>query len=108
VTGVQTCALPIFADEPFSALDVSIRAQVINLMNALKRTMGLTYLFIAHDLSVVRFITDRVAVIHRGRLVELAETEELYENPVHPYTRSLLSAIDRKSTRLNSSHVKDS
>lgn len=90
----------IIADEPISALDVSIRAQVINLMNALKRTMGLTYLFIAHDLSVVRFITDRVAVIHRGRLVELAETEELYENPVHPYTRSLLSAIPVPNPRV--------
>ncbi len=83
----------IIADEPISALDVSIRAQVINLMNDLKKTLGLTYLFIAHDLSVVRFITDRVAVIHKGRIVELAETEELYQNPVHPYTKGLLSAI---------------
>ncbi len=83
----------IIADEPISALDVSIRAQVINLMNDLKQTLGLTYLFIAHDLSVVRFITDRVAVIHKGRIVELAETEELYQNPVHPYTKGLLSAI---------------
>lgn len=83
----------IIADEPISALDVSIRAQVLNLMNRLKREMGLTYLFIAHDLSIVRFITDRVGVIHKGKLVELAETEELYNNPLHPYTRSLLSAI---------------
>ena len=83
----------IIADEPISALDVSIRAQVINLMNDLKKTLGLTYLFIAHDLSVVRFITDRVAVIHKGRIVELAETEELYQNPIHPYTKGLLSAI---------------
>ncbi len=83
----------IIADEPISALDVSIRAQVLNLMNALKEELGLTYLFIAHDLSIVRFITDRVAVIHRGKIVELAETEELYNNPIHPYTQSLLSAI---------------
>jgi oligopeptide transport system ATP-binding protein len=83
----------IIADEPISALDVSIRAQVLNLMNRLKREMGLTYLFIAHDLSIVRFITDRVGVIHKGKIVELAETEELYNNPLHPYTRSLLSAI---------------
>ena len=83
----------IIADEPISALDVSIRAQVLNLMNRLKKDLGLTYLFIAHDLSIVRFITDRVGVIHKGRLVELAETEELYNNPLHPYTKSLLSAI---------------
>ncbi len=83
----------IIADEPISALDVSIRAQVLNLMNSLKDELGLTYLFIAHDLSIVRFITDRVAVIHRGKIVELAETEELYNNPIHPYTQSLLSAI---------------
>lgn len=83
----------IIADEPISALDVSIRAQVINLMNRLKQELGLTYLFIAHDLSVVRFISDRVAVINLGRIVELADTEELYENPVHPYTKGLLSAI---------------
>lgn len=83
----------IIADEPISALDVSIRAQVINLLRALQREKGLTYLFIAHDLSVVRFISDRVAVIHKGRIVELAETETLYKHPLHPYTRSLLSAI---------------
>lgn len=83
----------IIADEPISALDVSIRAQVLNLMNRLKKEMGLTYLFIAHDLSIVRFVTDRVGVIHKGKLVELAETEALYNNPLHPYTRSLLSAI---------------
>jgi oligopeptide transport system ATP-binding protein len=83
----------ILADEPISALDVSIRAQVLNLLNELKKELGLTYLFIAHDLSVVRFITDRVAVIHKGKLVELAETEELYNNAIHPYTKGLLSAI---------------
>ena len=83
----------IIADEPISALDVSIRAQVINLLRTLQREKGLTYLFIAHDLSVVRFISDRVAVIHKGKIVELAETEILYKHPLHPYTRSLLSAI---------------
>lgn len=83
----------IIADEPISALDVSIRAQVLNLLSRLKKDNGLTYMFIAHDLSVVRFITDRVAVISKGEIVELAETEELFRNPLHPYTRSLLSAI---------------
>ncbi|MGE5653461.1 MAG: ATP-binding cassette domain-containing protein [Bacillota bacterium] len=83
----------IIADEPISALDVSIRAQVINLLSDLQKTKGLTYMFIAHDLSVVRFITDRIAVIHKGEIVELAETEELFAHPLHPYTRSLLSAI---------------
>ncbi len=83
----------VVADEPISALDVSIRAQVINLLNKLKRERGLTYLFIAHDLSVVRFISDRIAVIHKGRLVELAECEELFLHPLHPYTKALLSAI---------------
>ena len=83
----------IIADEPISALDVSIRAQVLNLLSELQKRKDLTYLFIAHDLSVVRFITDRVAVIHKGKIVELAETENLYNNPLHPYTRSLLSAI---------------
>jgi oligopeptide transport system ATP-binding protein len=83
----------IIADEPISALDVSIRAQIINLLNKLKKEHNLTYLFIAHDLSVVRFISDRIAVIYKGRIVELAESEELYNNPIHPYTKSLLSAI---------------
>jgi len=83
----------LVADEPISALDVSIRAQVINLMNRLKRERGLTYLFIAHDLSVVRFISDRIAVIYRGRIVELASSEALFAKPIHPYTRSLLSAV---------------
>ena len=83
----------VVADEPISALDVSIRAQVLNLMNKLKNEMSLTYLFIAHDLSVVRFISDRIAVIHLGRIVEIAETEELFARPLHPYTISLLSAV---------------
>ena len=83
----------IVADEPISALDVSIRAQVLNLLNRLKNSRGLTYLFIAHDLSVVRFISDRIAVISKGRIVELAEAEELFLNPLHPYTKALLSAV---------------
>ena len=83
----------IVADEPISALDVSIRAQVLNLMNKFKEEKGLTYLFIAHDLSVVRFISDRIAVIHLGRIVEIAPTEELFKHPLHPYTISLLSAV---------------
>jgi oligopeptide transport system ATP-binding protein len=83
----------IIADEPISALDVSIRAQVLNLMSRLQKERGLTYLFIAHDLSVVRFISDRIGVIYRGKLMELAESEQLFAHPLHPYTRSLLSAI---------------
>lgn len=83
----------IIADEPISALDVSIRAQVLNLLSQLQKERNLTYLFIAHDLSVVRFICDRIAVIHKGKIVELAESEELFAHPLHPYTRALLSAI---------------
>ena len=83
----------VIADEPISALDVSIRAQVLNLLGRLQKERGLTYLFIAHDLSVMRFICDRIAVIHKGVIVELAETEKLYQHPLHPYTRALLSAI---------------
>jgi len=83
----------IIADEPISALDVSIQAQVVNLMNELKKQRNLTYLFIAHDLSMVKYISDRVAVMHKGKIVELANSDELYNNPLHPYTKSLLSAI---------------
>lgn len=83
----------LIADEPISALDVSIRAQVLNLLNEFKEKKGLTQIFIAHDLSVVRYISDRIAVIHKGRIVELATTEELYSHPMHPYTQSLMSAI---------------
>ena len=83
----------IVADEPISALDVSIRAQVLNLMNKLKAEKQLTYLFIAHDLSVVRFIADRIAVIHLGEIVEIADSETLFKYPLHPYTVSLLSTV---------------
>ena len=83
----------IIADEPISALDVSIRAQVLNLMSTLQKERGLTYMFISHDLSVMRFICDRIAVIHRGMLVELGNTEQLFRLPLHPYTQALLSAV---------------
>ena len=83
----------IVADEPISALDVSIRAQVLNLLKKFQQERGLTYLFIAHDLSIVRFISDRIVVIYKGRVMEIAETEELFAFPLHPYTKSLISAI---------------
>ena len=83
----------IIADEPISALDVSIQAQVINLLNDLRERLGLTILFIAHDLSVVKYFSDRIGVMHFGKMVELADSDELFKNPLHPYTKSLLSAI---------------
>ncbi|HLR41338.1 MAG TPA: ATP-binding cassette domain-containing protein [Virgibacillus sp.] len=83
----------IIADEPISALDVSIQAQVVNLLKKLQKEKELTYLFIAHDLSMVKYISDRIGVMYHGQLVELASAEDLYRNPMHPYTQSLLSAI---------------
>lgn len=83
----------IIADEPISSLDVSIQAQVLNLLNELRRELGLTILFIAHALSVVKYFSERVAVMSRGKIVELAQSEVLYKNPIHPYTKSLMSAI---------------
>ena len=94
----------IVCDEPVSALDVSIQAQVINMFDELQEEMGLTYLFIAHDLLVVRHISDRIAVMYLGKMVELAQAQEIYERPLHPYSKSLLSAVpvpDPKTARAN-------
>ena len=94
----------IVCDEPVSALDVSIQAQVINMFEELQERLGLTYLFIAHDLLVVRHISDRIAVMYLGKMVELADAAEIYQNPLHPYSKSLLSAVpvpDPKIARAN-------
>lgn len=95
----------IIADEPISALDVSIRAQVLNLMSRLQKERGLTYLFISHDLSVMRFICDRIAVVHKGLIVEQADTETLFCRPLHPYTRALLSAIPQPNPDVEKNKV---
>lgn len=95
----------VVADEPISALDVSIRAQVLNLMKKFQREKEITYLFIAHDLSVVRFISDRIGVIYKGRIVEIAEAEELFNYPLHPYTHSLISAIPIPDPKLEKNKV---
>ena len=94
----------IVCDEPVSALDVSIQAQVINMFDELQEKLGLTYLFIAHDLLVVRHISDRIAVMYLGKMVELADAKEIYDHPQHPYSKSLLSAVpvpDPKTARSN-------
>ena len=96
----------LIADEPISALDVSIQAQVINLLNELRERLGLTILFIAHDLSVVKYFSDRIGVMYYGNMVELAETEELFAHPMHPYTRSLLSAIPLPDPRSEKKRVR--
>ncbi len=104
----------IIADEPVSALDVSIQAQVINLLNELRQELGLTILFIAHDLSVVKYFSDRIGVMYYGKMVELADADELFRHPMHPYTRSLLSAIplpdpryEKQRTRITYSPLRD-
>lgn len=96
----------IIADEPISALDVSIQAQVVNLLKELQKEHGYTYLFIAHDLSMVKYISDRIAVMYYGRIVELTTSDELYKNPLHPYTKSLLSAIPLPDPNYERSRVR--
>ena len=96
----------LICDEPISALDVSIRAQIINLLNELKEELGLTIIFIAHDLSVVKYFCNRIAVMYYGKIVELATSEELFAHPLHPYTRSLLSAIPKPNPIIERERVR--
>ncbi|MFA5182711.1 MAG: ATP-binding cassette domain-containing protein [Syntrophales bacterium] len=92
----------IIADEPVSALDVSVQAQILNLLKDLQDKFNLTYIFISHDMGVIRFISDRIAVMYRGRIVEMASNQQLFENPRHPYTRTLLAAVPRLEERYTS------
>lgn len=95
----------IIADEPISALDVSIQAQVVNLMQKLQREQGLTYLFIAHDLSMVKYISDRIGVMHWGKMLEIGTADDVYNNPIHPYTKSLLTAIPEPDPEIERQRV---
>ena len=96
----------IVADEPLSALDVSIQAQIINLLDDLQEELGLTYLFVAHDLSVVRHVSDRIAVMYLGKIVEIGPTEAICSRPIHPYTASLLAAVPIPDPRENAARIK--
>ncbi|MFA6374782.1 MAG: ATP-binding cassette domain-containing protein [Bacilli bacterium] len=96
----------VLADEPISALDVSIRAQVLNLLKKLQHERGLTYIFIAHDLSIIRYISDRIAVMHQGYIVELGDANKIYANPVHPYTKALLTAIPQPDPKTKEDRIK--